>query len=89
MANVVNDPEELRDFANALQNYIDTLDEETGKIHGQYTQLADFWQDGKFSQFQEEFESLLSKMKSFEETAKEQLPRLHKMADFLEDYNNV
>ena len=79
-------PEELRIFANTLQHYLDTVEEETGRLDGAFNQLGDTWQDQKRSEFEEVYQQLRGALNAFHEQATEQIPYLHQLAADLETY---
>lgn len=86
MAQAHGDPEELKSFANSLQHYLDTIEEETNTLNGAFNQLGDTWNDEKKATFEEEFNNLLNALESFKENAAEQIPYLNTLAGHLEDY---
>ena len=81
-------PEELVAFANELERYIRTLEEETNKLGGAFNHLKETWKDSKSAAFEEKFGELKSSMSAFEETAREQIPVLRVMAQHAADYLN-
>mgnify|MGYP000047724586 CR=1 len=86
MAQAIVDPEELVAFANELEQYIRTIDEETGKLGSAFQHLSESWKDEKQAQFGEKFNELRATMSSFEENAKEQIPVLRAMAEKAAEY---
>ena len=84
---IVN-PEELVAFANELERYIRTLEEETNRLGSAFQHLGETWRDSKRAAFEDKFNELRSSMSSFEENAKEQIPVLRAMAQHAADYLN-
>lgn len=86
MSMAIANPEELRNFANTLQKYLENIEEETGALISAFSSLGDTWQDQQKTKFEEILKELLSILKRFEEDASEQIPHLLKMAEDLETY---
>ena len=45
MAQAIGDPEEIRSFSNTLEHYLNTVEEETGRLNSAFEQLGESWQD--------------------------------------------
>jgi|UniRef100_UPI00356391E7 hypothetical protein len=86
MSMAIANPEELRNFANTLQKYLENIEEETGVLTSAFSSLGDTWQDQQKNKFEEILKELLAVLKRFEEDASEQIPHLLKMAEDLETY---
>ena len=86
MSMAIANPEELRNFANTLQKYLENIEEETGVLTSAFSSLVDTWQDQQKNKFEEVLKELLAVLKRFEEDASEQIPHLLKMAEDLETY---
>ena len=86
MGPVHGNPEELRIFASALQHYLDTLEEETGRLDGAFNQLGDTWDDQKRREFEDVYQQLRGALNAFQEQSKEQIPYLNQLATDLETY---
>lgn len=86
MSMAIANPEELRNFANTLQKYLENIEEETGVLTSVFSSLGDTWQDQQKNKFEEVLKELLAVLKRFEEDASEQIPHLLKMAEDLETY---
>ena len=86
MAQAHVDPEELVAFANELERYIRTLEDETNKLGGAFGHLGETWKDSKHAAFEEKFNELRSSMNSFKEAAREQIPALRLMAQRASEY---
>jgi len=84
--NVHGDPEELIRFANALQHYIDTLQQETQRLNGAFSKLGDSWKDQKRVEFEDQYRKLQGTINAFQEQARPQVPHLRTMAARLQDY---
>ena len=72
MAQAIGDPEEIRNFSNVLESYLNTVEEETSRLNSAFEQLGESWQDQQRA--------------SFEENASEQIPHLRTMAEDLSTY---
>lgn len=86
MSQAHGNPEELRLFASALQHYLDTLEEETGRLDGAFNQLGDTWDDQKRREFEDVYQQLRGALNAFQEQSKEQIPYLQQLAADLETY---
>lgn len=86
MSMAIANPEELRNFANTLQKYLENIEEETGVLTSAFSSLRDTWQDQQKNKFEGVLKELLAVLKRFEEDASEQIPHLLKMAEDLETY---
>lgn len=40
MAQAIGDPEEIRSFSNTLEHYLNTVEEETGRLNSAFEQLG-------------------------------------------------
>ena len=67
MGQAHGNPEELRLFAGALEHYLDTLEEETGRLDGAFNQLGDTWDDQKRREFEEVYQQLRGALNAFQE----------------------
>ena len=76
MAQAIGDPEEIRSFSNTLEHYLNTVEEETGRLNAAFEQLGESWQDQQRASFEE----------NFKENASEQIPHLRTMAEDLSTY---
>ena len=86
MAQAHGNPEEIRIFAGALENYLHTLEEETGRLDGAFSQVGETWDDPKRHEFEDIYQQLKGVLHTFQETAGEQVPHLRQLADILEQY---
>jgi uncharacterized protein YukE len=86
MAQAHGNPEELRLFANALEHYLSTVEEETGRLDGAFSQLGDTWDDQKRREFEEVYQQLRGALNNFHEQATQQIPYLNQLATDLETY---
>ena len=84
---IVN-PEELVAFANELERYLNTLNEETNRLGSAFQHLGETWKDSQHAAFEQKFVELRSSMASFENTAREEIPRLRMMAQRAAEYLN-
>lgn len=88
MSQAIASPEELANFANALEQYLNNLEQETGRLTMGFNQLGESWRDQKRTSFEEQYYSLLNALAAFKENASEQIPYLRIMAEDLRTYLN-
>ena len=86
MAQAIGDPEEIRSFSNTLEHYLNTVEEETGRLNSAFEQLGESWQDQQRASFEETYKQLMNALQNFEENAAEQIPHLRTMAEDLSTY---
>ena len=55
MAQAIGDPEEIRSFSNTLEHYLNTVEEETGRLNSAFEQLGESWQDQQRASFEETY----------------------------------
>lgn len=88
MPRVFGDPEELRNFAKILNNYIENLETETGNLIKGMQDLENSWNDSKSQQFIDDFNELIVSINRFKDSASEKIPHLLRLAEDLESYLN-
>ena len=86
MSMAYGDYEEIMNFANFLEEYITTVDEETGKLNSAFQQLGESWQDQKREAFEKVFEELMAALSNFKEQSFEQVPYLRELSERLKEY---
>jgi len=86
MAQVNINPDELEQFVHELHNYLETLQNATGRLNHSFETLGSSWQDAKRAQFEETYRELLQVLKSFENNTSEQIPYLKKLVSIQRDY---
>lgn len=86
MPMAIANPEELIQFANTLEQYLRTIDEETGKLSGAFETLGESWRDEKRAQFEQIYHQLLGALSAFRQNSSEQIPYLRVMAEDLKTY---
>ena len=86
MAQAIGDPEEIRNFSNILEHYLNTVEEETGSLNSAFEQLGESWQDQQRISFEETYKQLINALQNFKENASEQIPHLRIMAEDLSTY---
>lgn len=86
MAQANGDPEEIRNFSNNLEHYLNTVEEETARLNSAFEQLGETWQDQQRTVFEETFRQLLNALQNFKDNASEQIPHLRTMAEDLSRY---
>ena len=86
MAQAIGDPEEIINFSNILEHYLNTVEEETGRLNSAFEQLGESWQDQQRISFEETYKQLINALQNFKENASEQIPHLRIMAEDLSTY---
>ena len=59
MAQAIGDPEEIRNFSNVLESYLNTVEEETSRLNSAFEQLGESWQDQQRASFEETYSQLM------------------------------
>ena len=88
MAQVNINPDELEQFVHELHNYLETLQNTTGRLNHAFDTLGNTWQDTKRAQFEGTYRELLQTLKAFEGNANEQIPYLKKLISIQRDYQS-
>lgn len=86
MPQAIGNPDEIRAFSNNLESYLNTIEDETGRLNSAFEQLGESWQDQQRASFEETYRQLLSALQAFKENANEQIPHLRTMAEDLSTY---
>lgn len=86
MAMAIGNPEDIVNFSNALESYLNTISEETDRLNSAFQTLGETWQDQQRQSFEENYRQLLNVLSSFKENAAQQIPHLRTMADDLSTY---
>lgn len=87
MAQIIVNPDELRNFAAALEQYVTNIDEETGRIGSAFNVLGETWKDDKHAQFENDFNELQAQITAFKNMASEYAPYLYSLAASLDPYS--
>lgn len=86
MAMAIGNPEDIVNFSNALESYLNTITEETDRLNSAFQTLGETWQDQQRQSFEENYRQLLGALSNFNESASQQIPHLRTMADDLSTY---
>jgi hypothetical protein len=86
MAQVIVDPDELERFAHSLLQFVDSLNDAVGNLNHAFASLGDTWQDGKRTQFEEDYATLLHQLNHFNMNAEEQAQYLIRLASSPQNY---
>lgn len=86
MGMAIGNPEDIINFSNELESYLNTIDEETGRLNSAFQQLGETWRDQQRQSFEETYQQLLDALSSFKDNASEQIPHLRTMAEDLKTY---
>ena len=76
MGMAIGNPDDIVNFSNALESYLNTIGEELGET----------WQDQQRQSFEETYQQLQGALSNFKENASEQIPHLRIMAEDLRTY---
>ena len=72
MPMAIGNPDEIMDFSNTLEAYLDTITQETDRLNSAFQQLGDSWQDQQRKSFEETYQQLQGALSSFKENASNQ-----------------
>lgn len=86
MGMAIGNPDDIVNFSNALESYLNTISEETDRLNAAFQQLGETWQDQQRQSFEETYQQLQGALSSFKENASEQIPHLRTMAEDLRTY---
>lgn len=86
MGMAIGNPDDMVNFSNALESYLNTIEEETNRLNAAFGQLGETWQDQQRQSFEEKYQQLLGALSNFKENASEQIPHLRRMAEDLKTY---
>ena len=89
MAQVNINPDELEQFIYELYNYLEALQNATGRLNHSFETLSGTWQDSKRVQFEETYRELLQVLRTFENNANEQIPYLKKFVSIQRNYETT
>lgn len=89
MAQVNINPDELEQFVYELHNYLEALQNATGRLNHSFETLSGTWQDSKRVQFEETYRELLQILRTFENNANEQIPYLKKLVSIQRNYETT
>ena len=76
MPQVIVDPDELSRFVVLLEQYLNTLNDETNNLCSGFAELGNTWQDGQRAAFEEQFNMLMTQIAQFKSSCAEQIPYL-------------
>ena len=86
MGMAIGNPDDIVNFSNALESYLNTISEETDRLNAAFQQLGETWQDQQRQSFEETYQQLQGALSSFKENASEQIPHLRTLAEDLRTY---
>ena len=86
MGMAIGNPDDIVNFSNALESYLNTISEETDRLNAAFQQLGETWQDQQRQSFEETYQQLQGALSNFKENASEQIPQLRTMAEDLRTY---
>jgi WXG100 family type VII secretion target len=86
MAQAVVDPEELRQFAQALKKFNQNLRDRASSLASQLATLNSTWRDQEHKKFADQFDQHMKVLVRFTEEADHYVPYLLRKAAHIEDY---
>lgn len=86
MPMAIGNPDEIMNFSNFLEAYLDTITQETDILNSAFQQLGDSWKDEQRQSFEEIYQQLQGALSAFKENASNQIPYLRIMAEDLRTY---
>lgn len=86
MPQAVVDPEELRQFAQALKKFNAQLRDRAQALANQLSNLNATWRDQEQKKFTEKFEDNMKALLRFADEADQHVPYLIRKAQHIEDY---
>lgn len=86
MGMAIGNPDDIVNFSNALESYLNIISEETDRLNAVFLQLGETWQDQQRQRFEETYQQLQAALSNFKENASEQIPHLRTMAEDLRTY---
>lgn len=86
MGMAIGNPDDMVNFSNVLESYLNTIGEETERLNAAFGQLGETWQDQQRQSFEENYNQLLGVLSNFKQNASEQIPHLRTMAEDLRTY---
>ena len=58
MGMAIGNPDDIVNFSNALESYLNTISEETDRLNAAFQQLGETWQDQQRQSFEETYQQL-------------------------------
>jgi uncharacterized protein YukE len=86
MPQAIVDPEQLRQFAGALRNFTEELQQRSTSLGSQMVNLSQTWRDQQHHKFAAEFEDQMRQLTKFLEGARSHVPYLLRKADEIDAY---
>ena len=86
---VIENPEEIDDFAHALSSFSGELRSSMSSMRGRFARLGETWRDPAFARFSQEFEQTMRALDQFLRDADDQTPRLRNRAEKLREVRNM
>ena len=86
MAQAIANPEELRQFAQQLKQFNNTLTDQATMLATRLEELSKSWRDQENKKFTEDFQQHLRLLAQFAEANNQHIPYLLRKAERLEEY---
>jgi WXG100 family type VII secretion target len=86
MAKAIVDPDELRQFAQALRKFNQKLAADLTAMQGRLQQLGETWRDQEQVRFQQEFEETTRQLQRFVQASEKHIPFLMRKAERIDEY---
>lgn len=86
MPQAIANPEELRQFAQQLKQFNNTLTDQASMLAARLEDLSKSWRDQENKKFTEDFQQHLRLLAQFAEANNQHIPYLMRKAERLEEY---
>lgn len=86
MSQAIANPEELRQFAQQLKQFNNTLTDQATMLATRLEELGKSWRDQENKKFAEEFQQHLRLLAQFAEANEQHIPYLLRKAERLDEY---
>lgn len=80
---------ELREFTAVLSRFNNDLAQNSALLGAKFRQLGETWQDPQYARFAQEFDQTMRNLQSFRARSDEVIPRLLKLAEYIDNVPNV
>lgn len=86
MSQVYANPQEIRNFQQALRQFNGEVQTSTTRVHSQLNSLASTWRDAEYQRFSQELETVLKTFERYLQSADSYVRHLDQKARALESY---
>lgn len=85
MSTVINNADDVDEFASALGGFSRELYSQTSRLRAQFRRLGETWRDPQYARFAQEFEQTMTNLERFMRVADQTAPQLHRTAQRIRD----